>query len=196
MVLNDKEIILRLQEDDRHVFELIFNAYFPRLFHFAKGYLANENVAEDIIQDVFVEFWVQRHKFNADVNLNAWLYTVSKNKCIKFIDHLKVKEKYKSFTEQQKKELTLNQIALNRLDTSEFSFLEMERLIQDTLKQLPPQCRRIFEMSRFEDKKYREIAEELGISVKTVETQMSKALKLFRENLKDYLSMLTFLFLS
>ncbi|TKG96439.1 RNA polymerase sigma-70 factor [Puteibacter caeruleilacunae] len=196
MQLSNQELIYRLKEGDRGVFELIFNSYFARLYHFAYGYITDKESAENIVQDTFVDFWIQRTKLKNDTNLNAWLYSVTKNKCVKFIERIKVEEKFKSFTKSQIKEMSFNQYALQQLDTSTMSFQEIERIITSTLEELPPQCRKIFEMSRFENKKYKEIAEELEISTKTVETQITKALKIFRKNLKDYLHLVSYLFIS
>jgi RNA polymerase sigma-70 factor (ECF subfamily) len=90
--------------------------------------------------------------------------------------------------------MVLNYDALNSLDTSPMIFEEIEKIIQKTLDRLPPQCRRAFEMSRFEEKKYSEIAKEMQIAQKTVETHISNALKIFRVALKDYLPLVVFLF--
>ncbi len=90
-------------------------------------------------------------------------------------------------------ELKANLDALDSFDTSALTFHEIEKIIEDTLKQLPPQCGVVFKLSRFEEKKYKEIAKELNISVKAVEGHISKALKLFRTNLKDYLPLVAFL---
>ena len=90
--------------------------------------------------------------------------------------------------------MSLNFDALNSLDTSPMTFEEIEKIIQKTLDSLPPQCRRAFKMSRFDEKKYSEIAKEMQIAQKTVETHISYALKIFRVALKDYLPIMIFLF--
>ena len=92
-------------------------------------------------------------------------------------------------------ELEMNIEALTSLDTSELTFTEIERIIEETLAGLSPQCRKIFEMSRFSDKRNKEIAEELNISVKAVEGQITKALKIFRITLKEYLPLIAWLFI-
>ena len=89
----------------------------------------------------------------------------------------------------------MNLDTLNTIDTSVIAFHELEQIIEKTLEELPPQCRRVFELSRFKEMKNREIAEELNISVKTVEGHISKGLKIFKIALKDYLPLVAYLFL-
>lgn len=194
MRLDGRETIELLKADNRLAFENVFNNYFPKLYHFCVGYLSEREVAENIVQDTFVDFWLQRRQLHEGINLNAWLYTITKNKCLKYIDRLKVEKRYKEYSVSKQKAIELNHFALSQLDTSNLTFTEIESIIERTLEELPPQCRKVFELSRFESKKYKEISEELNISVKTVEAQMSKALKIFKTNLKDYIHILNFIF--
>jgi RNA polymerase sigma-70 factor, ECF subfamily len=192
MDIYNQSLIEKLKSGDVSSFEIIYKSHYRRIFHFAFQYLHDKEICSNIIQDVFSSLWDTREKLLHDTNLNAWLFTVTKNKCLKHIRNLKTeKRNVDKLTEQR---LVLNYDALNSLDTSPMTFEEIEKIIQKTLDSLPPQCQRAFEMSRFDDKKYSEIAEEMQIAQKTVETHISNALKIFRVALKDYLPLVIFLF--
>jgi RNA polymerase sigma-70 factor (ECF subfamily) len=192
MDIYEVSLIGKLKNGDISSFEIIYKSHYHRIFHFALQYLHDKETCSNIIQDVFASLWDKREKLDDDTNLNAWLFTVTKNKCLKHIRDLKTDKKHLgNFMEQR---MILNFDALNSLDTSPMAFDEIETIIRKTLESLSPQCRRAFEMSRFEDKKYSEIAGEMQIAQKTVETHISNALKVFRVALKDYLPLMIFLF--
>ena len=182
----------KLKDGDISTFEIIYKSHYRRIFHFAFQYLQNKETCANIIQDVFSSLWDKKEKLANDTNLNAWLFTVTKNKCLKHIRNLKTEKRYLENLGDQR--MILNFDALNSLDTSPMTFDEIEKIIQKTLDNLSPKCRIAFEMSRFEEKKYSEIAVEMQISQKTVETHISNALKIFRIALKDYLPLMIFLF--
>jgi len=138
--------------------------------------------------------WNKRTKLTDNTNLWAYLFTVAKNNCLYKLREQRYKQKLFESTDIDEQELNANLDALSTLDTSIIMFTEIEKIIEETIEQLPPQCRFVFKLSRFEEMKNREIAEELGISVKAVEGHISKALKLFRTSLKDYLPIVAFLF--
>jgi RNA polymerase sigma-70 factor (ECF subfamily) len=190
-----KELIRTFFNGDEASFKIIFRFYYPRLFHFVHEYIPPDDLAENIVQDTFLTLWNNRALLLPDTNLNAWLYTVARNNCLKKLRDEKFSKKLIFSGCLNEAELELNLDALSQLDTSGLTFSEIERIIQATLESLPPQCRVIFEKSRFENKKNREIAEELDISIKAVEAQMTKALKLFKESLKDYLPLVAWLFI-
>jgi len=187
------EILQEIRTGNEGAFEKVYRYYFPRLNYFAKQYLPDCEVSKNIVQDVFTELWDKRHTLLDDTNLQAWLFTVAKNKSLKTIGHLKSREKYDNFIKYR--QLDINFKALSDFDTSNFTFRELQVQIQAAMEKLPPSCRRIFEMSRFEDKKNREIAEELNLSVKTIEGQISKALRSLKKDLKEYLPLFYILFL-
>ena len=140
--------------------------------------------------------WNKKEKLANETNLAAYLFTVAKNNCLYRLRILKYNKKLYDSRDLETIKLKANFCALDSLDTSSLTFQEIEKIIKDTLQQLPPQCKNVFNMSRFEDKKYKEIAEELNISVKAVEGHISKALKLFRTNLKDFLPLIAFMFIA
>lgn len=190
----DRKIISQFLGGDEPSFKVIFNFFYPRLFHFVREYIPNDDIAENLVQDTFIILWKKRGEFRVDTNLNAWLYTVARNNCLKRLrDDKKRKGMFVSGI-QNEQELDLNIGALSVLDTSDLTIGEIERIVNETLESLSPQCRKVFEMSRFGNKMNREIADELDISVKAVEGHITKALKAFKTNLKEYLPLISYLF--
>ena len=190
--VNESEILKGLASGDKFAFGMVFNIYHVRLYYFAFHYLNDEESSKDVVQDVFSAIWEEHTKFSDVRNLSSWLYTLTKNLCLKKIDHLKVTQKHSGILEYR--QLAAVRSSLNELDTSPVIFEEINTIIQQTLVKLSPQSRKIFELSRFENKKNKEIAQELGISQKTVEAHLTKALKELRKALKNYLPLFLFLF--
>jgi len=193
---NDKQLLGLLLNGDEASFKVLYNYFYPKLFYFVSEYLPDQDLAEDIVHDTFLALWKNRLNLKPGTNLNAWLYTVAKNNSLKKIRDEKYRKAVFQSVQWSDDELELNAGALSKLDTSDLSFSEIQRIIQTTLDQLSPQCRLVFELSRFGSKMNKEIADELSISVKTVEGHMTKAVKAFRLALKDYLPLVAFLFLS
>ena len=194
MTRNDKQLFHLLVNGDETSFKVVYQYFYPRLYCFVYEYLPHRDVAEDVVHDTFLTLWQKRTNLTADSNLNAYLYTLAKNNSLKKLRDERYRQKLLQLSGIHPLELELNTGALTRVETNEGDFSEIEKLVQTTLEQLPPQCRQVFELSRFAQKKNREIAEELGLSVKTVEGHITKALKLLKMNLKDYLPLLGFLF--
>lgn len=195
MTENDKYLFERLTLGDEAAFKVIYSTYVPRLYYFIFEYVPLEDITEDIIQDTLMTLWNKRHELEPNTNLGAYLFTVAKNNCLYKLRTQRYRKKLFESSDIDVIELDASLDALDTLDTSVFAFSEIERIIQETLDQLPAQCRNVFYLSRFEEKKNKEIADELGISVKAVEGHITKALKLFRTTLKDYLPIVAFLFI-
>ena len=193
MDLTSKEILLKIIAGDEPSFERVYRFYYPRLNYFSRQYILDPEVSKNIVQDVFTELWDKRDTLQNDTNLNAWLFTVTKNKSLKIISHLKSQQNYDSY--MKGRQLDVNYNSLSNFDTSNFIFEELQTRIESALEKLSPACRKVFEMSRFEDKKNKEIAEELNLSIKTVEAQITKALRSLKTDLKDYLPLYYILFL-
>lgn len=188
------EIVKQFIKGDESAFKVIFNYFYPRLYHFIHEYIPNDDLVENMVQDTFLILWNKGNGLKEDTNINAWLYTVARNNCLKKLRDDKIRKALLFTVPLNELELEMNMEALSSLDTSELTFVEIERIIKSTLVKLPPQCRRIFELSRFENMKNIEIAGEMEISVKAVEGQITKALKLFKTALKDYLPLVSYLF--
>jgi RNA polymerase sigma-70 factor, ECF subfamily len=191
---NENYLFEKIRKGDEAAFKVIYNKYVPRLFYFVHEYISQDDIVENIVQDTLMTLWDKKETLADNTNLAAYLFTVAKNNCLYKLRDLKYRKKLYDSTDIGILELKANLDALVSLDTSSFTFHEIELIIKNTMEQLPPQCRFVFQLSRFEDKKYKEIAEELNISVKAVEGHISKALKVFRTNLKNYLPLMAFLF--
>lgn len=167
-------------------FDKIYVSYFTRLHRFAKEYVMSDEDAENIVQDVFMMLWEKRRVLNVQISLTAYLFSLVKNKCIDYLRRKVIAEEYKQ-------ELNMKLSSLEEISRAFASDEDIEKFIQNAINKLPKRCREIFIMSRIEGKKYQEIADELNISVNTVENQMSIALKKLRVELKEYLPLLLFL---
>jgi RNA polymerase sigma-70 factor, ECF subfamily len=186
------EIVYKIKSGDRSAFESLYCSFYPKLRYFADQYLLDTEAANSIVQDVFTELWERKKNFQDNTNIQAWLFTVTKNKSLKHLSKERSKQRYNDYL--RTREMEVNYKSLSGFDTSNFVFEELQQRIDKALAKLSLPVRTAFEKSRYEDKKNREIAEELGISIKTVEAHISKALKHLREELKDYLPLLCILF--
>jgi RNA polymerase sigma-70 factor (ECF subfamily) len=193
MVRDNNQLIGLLEDGGEASFKVVYNHFYSRLYFFVSEYIPNKDMVENILQDTFLALWEKRSQLKPGTNLNAYLYTIAKNNSLKKLRDQKYKQAVFDPAQLSEWELELHAGALGKLDTSEFLFSEIEAIIQDTLESLPPQCKTVFEMSRFQHRKNSEIAEELGLSLKTVEGHMTKAIKVFKHSLKDYLPLISFL---
>ncbi len=194
MTEDEKCLFEKLRSGDEAAFKVIYRRYAPRLYYFVYEYVPYNDIVENIIQDTFMVLWDKKSTLVDNTNLGAYLFTVAKNNCLYKLRDNRYKQKLFESADIDEPELKANLDALYSLDTYLLSFMEIEQIIATTLLELPPQCRTVFNLSRFEEKKNKEIAQELGISLKAVEGHISKALKLFRISLKDYLPIMAFLF--
>jgi RNA polymerase sigma-70 factor (ECF subfamily) len=168
---------------DKAAFEKLFRSFFPGLVLFARKYVPDQDTAKEIVHNVFLNLWEKRGKVDAGSPLKSYLFTSVHNRCLNFIrDQKKFDRDESHFQRMESTEFT---DGTDRLEEQ-----ELEQRIFDALQALPEKCREVFTLNRFEGLKYAEIAEKLDISVKTVEAQMSKALRILREKLLDYLTIL------
>ena len=174
--------------------EDIYLSYFSKMKYFAKEYVISEEDAENIVQDVFVELWENKEMLNMHMNLIAYLFTTIKNKCLNHLRHkLVVQETASKLQEENTISLRMNLDSLEAFDNNLFSDQDIEKIISRALDTLSEKCRTIFIMSKIEGKKQKEIAQELNISINTIETQMGIAYKKLRIELKDYFPILLFI---
>lgn len=174
----DPILVARLRNKDKRAFELVFNEYFALLKSYALRFMEDMEEAEEVIQEVFVKFWEKCDSLAPDSSIKSYLYRSVHNTCLNFIKHQKVKDGYRQYVMHYMEE------AQNAPDPETDTSNVQDRILKE-INELPPRCSEIFKLSRFEGLKYKEIADHLNISIKTVEVQMGKALKTLRENLKD-----------
>ena len=169
---------------DKNSFEAIFRQFFPALMAFAKRYLQDEDSAREVVHVVMINLWERRAAIDTSEPLKSYLFKAVHNRC------LNVLRDRKKYTEELTTEPFSDQDIQEQMEV-----MELNARISRVIESLPERCREIFEMNRFEGKRYKEIAELLGISVKTVENQMSKALKILRDHLAGYLAVMFWIFI-
>ena len=186
--------IVNLHNDKKSDFSRVYSIYFPKLVRFAREFVLSTEDAENIIQDIFIYLWEHQEILGSLSNLNAFLFVLVKNRCIDFIIQKKlVERKREEFEMVMDKELQLKMYALQQFDENALSSDDIEVILNNAINSLPEKCREVFILSRMEGLKYREIAERLNISTKTVENQIITALKKLRVELKDYLPLFIFI---
>ena len=186
MQATDQQVFSDIQSGDTASFEMLFKTHYDPLCRFALSYLQDPDDAEETVQGVFIGFWEKRKTIQVDASLKAYLYRSVRNACLNEIKRVKVRKLHADsmMVEGEPQSQPSDHLAIRQ---------ELEEKIQEALQALPEQCRLIFKMSRFEELKYQEIADQLNLSIKTVENQMGKALKIMRTQLKDYLPLITIL---
>lgn len=164
----------RLQNDDCQAFDALFRQYSPRLYRFAFSYLKSRPEAEEIVQDCFLKVWEKRAELRTDVPLKGYLFTIAHHAILNQLRHSKHQLVYQEYT------LRASRDGGEAREDLDFAAAELETVYLAALEKLPPKRRHIFVLSRQQGLSYPEIAQELNISVKTVETQMAQALKFLR----------------
>ncbi len=169
---------------DRTAFESLFRLHYRALCAFATGYVKDADKAEDLVQDLFFRLWLDREKVQITTSIKAYLYTAVRNRCLTAI-------------KSGSRLVVLNEEAHDHVQDetiSENDHTERIARVQAAIEELPEERKKVFKLSRYEGLKYHEIAEKLGISEKTVENQMGKALKTLRKELADLVPLLPWLF--
>jgi RNA polymerase sigma-70 factor, ECF subfamily len=175
----DSRASQRLNHDDIQIFEDIFRQYFQRLYEFSCFIVGDQQAAEDIVQDIFFYFWEHRTESKSHTNIASLLFTAVKNKSLNYKRHRKIEQKHKN-----------RKVAISgtlEMPDAKLEYRELEMAINEAIDELPEKRRVIFYLHRFENLTYTEIANILGISIKTVETQMNRSLKHLEKRLAKFL---------
>lgn len=169
---------------DEAGFEMLYKSHFKGLFFFAMKYVKNEEAAREIVQETFAGLWEKRGQIDMDRSVKSYLATVIHNKCTNYL--------------RDNRKFDRNILDIEGLldvpndeHTDVLMQSELSARIDEAINELPEKCREIFLLSRYENLRYQEIADKLQISVKTVETQVSKALQHMRSRLADYIALVT-----
>jgi RNA polymerase sigma-70 factor (family 1) len=174
-----QNLLKQFKSNDKNAIDLLYAIYSRRLYKFAFSYLKTEEDALDVVQDVFVNLWDKRHSLKENTNLEAYLFTVTKNSVIS-IFRKKISEK------EYLEHLRQTTIPCHNESEEQYDYQRLSQKIQELIEQLPKQRRLIFRMSKEKGQSNKSIAEELNISVKTVEDHMTKARRFLKEHLNDY----------
>ncbi|MEO7990509.1 MAG: RNA polymerase sigma-70 factor [Chryseolinea sp.] len=183
MELHEHQQQNALKTGDLTAFEMLFRTFYQPLCNYAYTFTQDRDEAEEVVQSTFLSIWEKYKTLEIHTAMKPYLYAMVRNSCLNIIKHEKIKQQHVQ-TEMVMADRSSESVTNTVLAT------ELDERIQKAVEKLPEQCRIIFKLSRFEELKYAEIAEHLNLSVKTVENQMGKALKIMREQLKDYLPLL------
>jgi RNA polymerase sigma-70 factor, Bacteroides expansion family 1 len=171
------ELLERLRSNDRDALQLLFRKYYPSVCRTIHRYVKIPQAVEDIAQDLFLKLWEKRHRIQIKSSFQAYLHRMAVNESIDYLRKIKRLE--------QKKARPMA-VPLSSMPSAEEEYLglEIQERINASINGLPPRCQLIFKLSRYEEMTYQQIADHLEISIKTVENQMGKALKILRNQLK------------
>ncbi|NIG57400.1 RNA polymerase sigma-70 factor [Chitinophaga sp. Cy-1792] len=180
-----------LEQDGTCTFEQIFKTHYKGLHAYACTILKDDIMAEEMVQNVFCKLWEKSGDIRIRESVSGYLYRAVYHESINYLRHEKVKANHAAFTKYR-----MAQPVSGNQTTSKVHLSELQQKLEVALASLPEKCRTVFQMSRFEELKYQEIADKLDISIKTVENQMGKALRLLRAHLVDYLPLLLIILLN
>jgi len=175
---DDRAVAARLRQGDRGAFDALFREYYAALVGVADVVVRERGVAEEIVQDVMLELWRRHDAITIDQSLKGYLIGATRNRALNFVRHAAVQKKHAPFI--------TNEMSSPPAADQELVASELGAAITAAIASLPPRCREVFELSRLRGLKQAEVAEALGISVKTVEAQMGKALRVLRERLAEW----------
>lgn len=180
---SEEDLILGIQEGNKHLFAFLFKTYFSSLSAYAATIVKHSFLAEEIVQETFIKIWESRQQLHIKISLRSYLFRCVHNNCINYLKSTKVSLKH---DDEFKKEVAYH-IELATLNFSEeildnLISEEMEASFERKINELPDQCREIFVLSRYDQFTYLEIAQKLNISINTVKTQISRALDKLRDS--------------
>jgi RNA polymerase sigma-70 factor (ECF subfamily) len=182
---NGQEHLLGLTEGSEKAFRLIMDHWYLRLYNFANGYLDHAENTKEVLQDVFLKLWDNRQKLAEQTNLNAYLFTLTRNRCIDLIRRERLMLQFRTDKQDEYHRLTENFDALSDPILDDLFALELQDEINRAVSGLPEQCRKVFIMSRTNGLKNKEISISLELSEKTVESHLTKALKTIKRALEQ-----------
>jgi RNA polymerase sigma-70 factor, ECF subfamily len=166
----DKEVVISLKAGDRLAFEKVFFGFADRLYYFAMRYLRNQHDAEELVQEVFVKLWENRGSLNEELSFSGYLYTIARNTIFN--------QNRKRVNEKVYQDYVKNALQLASTKTEDdLIYADIKNLVDKVVEDLPPQRKLVYKMSRDQGLTYKEIAQELSLSERTVEAHIRLALK-------------------
>ena len=184
---SENDLLLQIKQGSMDAFERLYFDMQPRMFAFSRKFIEDREVARDIIQEIFFEFWENRLVTDIKTSVNAYLFKVLHNKCLNHIRDSKVRGRYVSYVDIKLREAELLFFDEDQESYKSIFLKEIEEILNASIENLPEGCREVFILSRNQGLSNKEIADQLNISVRTVENQIYRALKILKTNLKDYL---------
>lgn len=179
-MLDDLFVLKKIRSGDIRVFEQVFRLYYSSLCLYSYGITGNKDVAEEIIQELFYKIWKERDTLQILHSLKSYLYGAVRNQSLRYCEQHAVRERHRQHVMATHKEYPDN------TPHEEMEYRELEEIINRALSKLPERRRIIFRMHRIEGLKYKEIADKLSLSVKTIEAEMTKTYQLLRKEIEKY----------
>lgn len=177
--IEDEALLAALQTGSEQAFDAIFRVYYAPLVGTATALLGDRDLAEEVVQDVMLELWRRRAGIVIEITLRAYLHRAVRNRALNLIRHESIVRRTRPLVVDEHQP----PVPADRAATEH----EIDAAFARALEELPPRCREVFELSRLQGLRYAEIASALGISIKTVEAQMGKALRIVRARLAPWL---------
>lgn len=182
-MLNDLFVLTRIKEGDVKAFEGVFRQYYSPLCLYATGITGEREVGEEIVEELFYVFWKERERLQIFHSIKSYLYGAVRNQSLQYCEHQEVKNRYRE-------SVLAGSIFVSSSEADpqeQLEYKELQTLINQTLGKLPERRFRIYQLHRIEGRKYVEIAAQLSLSVKTVEAEMTKALRALRKEIENYI---------
>ncbi|QHW00200.1 RNA polymerase sigma-70 factor [Spirosoma endbachense] len=176
----EQDVLSAIRQGNERVFEAVFRQHYAPLCRYARQFLPDADDAEEEVQAMFLTLWEKRDGLLITISLKSYLFRAVHNRCLNRIKHFAIRDEHRQHTLYTGETTAESPVQALLGD-------ELSDRLQAAIGKLPEQCRLAFTLSRFEELKYQEIADQLGISVKTVENQIGKALRILRTELSDYL---------
>ncbi|MCE5347347.1 MAG: RNA polymerase sigma-70 factor [Bacteroidales bacterium] len=190
--MTDNEFITKLNNGDLTAFRQLYSEYYIPLCVYADHFTKRKEIAEEIVQDVFLNIWEQKGQLRIITSLKAYLFTSIRNQCLNHLKHLQVVMEYNDYYTQLLKDAQDYYIISQESGDSIMIANELEQSLKEAIDLLPDGCRKIFIMSRFDGLRHKDIADKLGITLNTVDKQISIALGKLKESLKFLIVTLLF----
>lgn len=190
LMKSEEELLQLLKNGDEETIKLIFDKYYEGLCLYAESLIKNHQLAEEIVEDIFIHLWMNAQNSGITKSLKSYLFRSVHNNCLKYLDKLKTERKSIVNISYTLQDYELLQPLTPDLPISNLIAQELEEKASQTLESLPPQCKEIYSLNRFENLSYSEIAKKLNITVGTVKTQMSRAFQKFRDDLGEYIHLI------
>ena len=180
-MLNDLFILTKIKKGNVKSFEYVFRLYYTPLCLYAASITGRMDAAEEIVQELFYVFWKEKERLQLFHSVKSYLYGAVRNQSLQYCELQEIRSRYRETVLSKDKPMEQSSGPQDEIE-----YKELETLVNHALNKLPERRLRIFRMHRFEGKKYSEIASILSLSVKTVEAEMTKALRILRKEIEDY----------
>jgi RNA polymerase sigma-70 factor, ECF subfamily len=185
----EQEILKGIQSGDQKSFGYLIQLYFNQITLYAQSIVQNNELAKEIVQDVFLKIWDMRNTLEIKSSLKAYIYQITHNLCIDYLRKDILANKKLSVVSYDDLEMRLSVFELEDRDSffDKLFSAQMEDAINNAIEELPQQCREVFMLSRYEHLSYPQISRRLNISLSTTKTQMVRAMHKLKDSLKDFL---------